>query len=550
MSRAFLYDDAPHARAERVAARWARRAARRRCVACAAAAARPVPLRLCARTPRTCSATRARHAGAALDARAVRPRARRGRRAGLRRRRGHDDVRGAGRGDAAARRDAGRGAGAQDDHAGRRGRRRGHRGDVVPAGPRARDAARDRRAHRPRRRSSRAGATTTHADLFYGFPNSYGTLGYALRLRARTRAGAAVRARRATSGIATRDAFFAALATACASDADFVDGVAFAPDALYLNVGRFIDDAPSRQRLHVRVDLLPLDRASWREDHLTTHDYLWRWDTDWFWCSKNLGAQNPLVRRLLGRQRLSSRTYQKIMRWNAALERDRAPRPPAPRPRRVGDPGHRRAARGRSGVPARSSSSEVPIAPVWICPLRGGPDADRFALYPLRPGALVRQLRLLGRRAHGRRRSRRRTSIACVEDTVARLGGIKSLYSESFYDRAAFDAAYGGDGVPRAESPLRSRRGLPRALRQVRAEGVTRGSRVKGRRRIATGLPHRNRAAARPTPEHGAVLRAPVGSRRPLHRLFFDPRAAFGIDCRVAASCGALFFPTRGSPCA
>jgi hypothetical protein len=27
---------------------------------------------------------------------------------------------------------------------------------------------------------------------------------------------------------------------------------------------------------------------------------LWRWDTDWFWCSKNLFAQNPLVRRLTG----------------------------------------------------------------------------------------------------------------------------------------------------------------------------------------------------------------------------------------------------------
>ena len=24
-----------------------------------------------------------------------------------------------------------------------------------------------------------------------------------------------------------------------------------------------------------------------------TRDYIWRWDTDWFWCSKNLGAQNP-----------------------------------------------------------------------------------------------------------------------------------------------------------------------------------------------------------------------------------------------------------------
>ena len=28
-------------------------------------------------------------------------------------------------------------------------------------------------------------------------------------------------------------------------------------------------------------------------DYLTTRDYLWRWDTDWFWCSKNFGAQHP-----------------------------------------------------------------------------------------------------------------------------------------------------------------------------------------------------------------------------------------------------------------
>lgn len=51
-----------------------------------------------------------------------------------------------------------------------------------------------------------------------------------------------------------------------------------------------------------------------REDHLTIHDYLWRWDTDWFWCSKNLGAHLAPVRFLLGRKRLSSVTYQKIMR--------------------------------------------------------------------------------------------------------------------------------------------------------------------------------------------------------------------------------------------
>ena len=28
-------------------------------------------------------------------------------------------------------------------------------------------------------------------------------------------------------------------------------------------------------------------------DLLTMHDYLWRWDTDWFWCSGAFGVQNP-----------------------------------------------------------------------------------------------------------------------------------------------------------------------------------------------------------------------------------------------------------------
>ena len=32
-----------------------------------------------------------------------------------------------------------------------------------------------------------------------------------------------------------------------------------------------------------------------------------------------------------------------------------------------------------------------------------------------------------------------------VEAEVSRLGGHKSLYSDSFYERAEFDARYGGD---------------------------------------------------------------------------------------------------------
>ena len=86
---------------------------------------------------------------------------------------------------------------------------------------------------------------------------------------------------------------------------------------MVVSVGRFVDDAPYASDYTLRAHLLPL--AARARDGLTSprEDYLWRWDTDWFWCSKNVGAQHPLLRRLYGRKRLNSVTYQRIMRWNS-----------------------------------------------------------------------------------------------------------------------------------------------------------------------------------------------------------------------------------------
>ncbi len=49
-----------------------------------------------------------------------------------------------------------------------------------------------------------------------------------------------------------------------------------------------------------------------REDLMTMRDFLWRWDPDWFWCSRSFGMQNPLLRRLFGRWMLRSSSYWKI----------------------------------------------------------------------------------------------------------------------------------------------------------------------------------------------------------------------------------------------
>lgn len=224
-----------------------------------------------------------------------------------------------------------------------------------------------------------------HRDLFFGFPNSYGSLGYALRLVLRTQP---VQPFVRVEHVAYQHPaeFFAALAEAAEGDADFVDAVVFGPRSMVLNVARFEHAAPwtsnyEFERIYYRSLLeMPVD-------HLAVRDYLWRWDTDWFWCSRNFAAQHPLVRRMLGRSHLNSRTYTRLMRMNA----------------RWGVTRRMAALRGMHvesviqdvDIPIGSARTfleflrrEIGILPVWICPVHVPDPAANFVLYPLEAGTL------------------------------------------------------------------------------------------------------------------------------------------------------------------
>src|SRR6202000_2243473 len=48
-------------------------------------------------------------------------------------------------------------------------------------------------------------------------------------------------------------------------------------------------------------------------DCLTIHDYIWRWDTDWFWCSRPFGVQNKYIRPLWPRRYRRSDVYRKLV---------------------------------------------------------------------------------------------------------------------------------------------------------------------------------------------------------------------------------------------
>jgi FAD/FMN-containing dehydrogenase len=280
-----------------------------------------------------------------------------------------------------------------------------------------------------------------NSDLFHAFPNSYGTLGYALRLRATTipvKPFVEMRHLR----YSRMDALCRKLVDVWEDGADFIDGVAFGPDELYLNVCHFVEQAPHVSDYtyeHIFYRSIREKEIDW----LSVRDFIWRWDTDWFWCSRNVGAEVPLIRRLYGRKRLGSRTYQRIMRFNSRWGLTRA----------MGSlrGGHSESVIQDVDIPLQRApeflaffQQEVGITPVWLCPIGSSSCSSKFVLYPMNPGEryvnfgfwdIVRRKQPFPPHHFNR----------LIEHKVAELGGIKSLYSDSFFDEDEFWRTYGGD---------------------------------------------------------------------------------------------------------
>jgi FAD/FMN-containing dehydrogenase len=285
-----------------------------------------------------------------------------------------------------------------------------------------------------------------HAALFHGFPNSYGTLGYALSLTIElepVQPYVHLRHFRFASPEACMEAVgeIAAEASLDGHRADFVDGTAFSPDEIYLTVGAYSDVAPwvsdyTGQRVYYRSLRGP------REDFLTIRDYLWRWDTDWFWCSRPFGVQHPVVRRVWPRRYRRSDIYRALVAFDRRYrlwETLNANRGRPPREAVIQDVEFPLA---RSAAFARFLFGQVGMSPVWLCPLRQRSDQP-WPLYPLPPGEVYVNFGFWGTvplppgSADGHYNR-------LLEAEVAALGGRKSLYSTSFYSPEEFWEHYNG----------------------------------------------------------------------------------------------------------
>ncbi|QZY30792.1 FAD-binding oxidoreductase [Nocardioides coralli] len=282
-------------------------------------------------------------------------------------------------------------------------------------------------------------------ELFDTFPNSYGSLGYATRLRLLLER---VPGRVSLRHLDVDDPGLLAKTIGLVVETgehdgvrvDGLDGVSFAPDRHRLTLATWSDEAGptsdyTGQQVYYR-SVAERDR-----DLLTMHDYLWRWDTDWFWCSRAFGAQHPVLRRLWPRRWRRSDVYMRLLALDRRFQvADRLDR-------RAGRPQRERVIQDvevpLEGLPEFLTwfDAEVGMRPVWLCPLVTSRD---WPTYPLEPGRCYVNVGFWGT-VHVGPTAPEAPRNRAVETKVLELGGHKSLYSDAFYDRETFDRLYGGD---------------------------------------------------------------------------------------------------------
>ena len=284
-------------------------------------------------------------------------------------------------------------------------------------------------------------------DLFFGFPNSYGTFGYVLKLKVKL---VYVKRFVRLNHIKYSDSkkFFSDLNKFCLQYrdnnlVDFIDGVVFNKDEMYISLASFVDEASSVSDYKF-MNIYYKSIQNKDVDYLTTLDYIWRWDYDWFWCSKHFLVQNKFFRLLLGKFMLRSNKYWKIMFFNRKYKLTEKFE------KVFGKKYFSESVVQDVEIPVNNAvkfidffHKEVGIKPVWICPAMKYNKKNKYYLYETDQDNLyinfgfwdvVKTKEQFPAGYFNKK----------IESIVKKLHGKKSLYSDSFYDEEEFWELYNG----------------------------------------------------------------------------------------------------------
>ncbi len=287
-----------------------------------------------------------------------------------------------------------------------------------------------------------------HDELFRGFPCTYGTLGYVLRARIRL---VPIKGDLRLEHVRLSDtlALLPLLEELCHSgrmegSPDYIEGVVFGPDDAVLSTATFIGKTAAYRSDYSGQHIYYKSLLERERDYLAPSDYIWRWDTDWFWCARAFGVEIPLVRRILGLMGLLRSGFywqlRSLLARIGVLNLLQLHRPQEWVIQDVEIPIE------RSAEFVRFFIREIGLFPFWVCPAQSPRDRDPqrypFTGYSTDPESLYLNFGFWGGVDRGDSPSHYNRLI---ERKVTELGGKKSLYSEAFYSRQEFDSIYGGE---------------------------------------------------------------------------------------------------------
>lgn len=282
-------------------------------------------------------------------------------------------------------------------------------------------------------------STNAYSDLFHALPNSYGTLGYILRAKIRLmKARPFVHMK--VARFANVNEYLNAMQQATEDNQiDFIEGLFFSNTSFYLMTARMVEGVPYTHdivREHIFYKLI----QQTDDIYLTTRDYIFRYDPDWFWNVPDTFAYRLFRRYAPGRFR-NSGFYTRYCQWKEIWQRR---------------------------LPWRSGKETEPLIQDWEVPWEQARELIDYALdnvdlegkpwtavpiktpasptiYPIKANELYFNLGCYCNvsKAPGRE-GNHYTRI--LDQKCFDLSGIKMLYSSSFISREEFDRLYNGPG--------------------------------------------------------------------------------------------------------
>ena len=283
-----------------------------------------------------------------------------------------------------------------------------------------------------------------YKDLFYGMANSFGTLGYILKLTIKlipTKPYVKLR-HFPVENIEDALTIVETVGKTQKYDGeavDFIDASGFEKNSLYVTLARFSDQAPYLSNYRYMRRYFEAIKQK-PEDYLTIHDYIWRWDSDWFWCSKAFFMNHTIPRALFGKWMLRSESYWKFLRLDQKYHIAETVR------KLGGDHRPLETVIQDVQIPIENAGTfwnffieNIAIRPIWLCPTRSATAAD-FPLYELKPQKIYINFGFWDQvPAHP---SDPHYYNKLIEAKVSELGGKKGLYSEAFYSEKDFWQIY------------------------------------------------------------------------------------------------------------